>query len=232
MYILSVDSSTRFCSVAIHHDGNELFSVDNFTEKSASSALTILIETAVKVTGIELDQVDAFAVGKGPGSYTGLRVATSVVKGLCFALDKPLIGVNTLEAMALQVRKGVAAVGNTISSSNWLFVPMIDARRMEVYTATYDMEGREVEATRPLIVENGSFDHLFTGRSIVFFGDGAPKCRPLWQENTSVIFWNRPVHPSAAEIGKIAGSKYEAGDFEDVASFEPFYLKEFMGKKV
>lgn len=232
MYILSVDSSTRFCSVAVHHDGNELFSVDNFTEKSASSALTILVQSAADATGIKLSEIDAFAVGKGPGSYTGLRVATSVVKGLCFALDKPLIGVNTLGAMALRVRKGVVAAGSRIASSDWLFAPMIDARRMEVYTAVYDLDGREVVETHPLVVESSSFDHWLEEHPVVFFGDGAPKCQSLLGDKSNAIFWNASVHPSAAAVGELASLKYQAGDFEEVVNFEPFYLKEFMGKGI
>lgn len=232
MYILSVDSSTRFCSVAIHHNGEQIFAADNFTEKSASSILTILVQTAVDAVGIELKDIDAFAVGKGPGSYTGLRVATSVVKGLCFALDKPLIGVNTLQAMALQVGKELEAAGTLAETDNLLLVPMIDARRMEVYTAVYNTAGVEIEATRPLIVESGSFDHLFAGHRLVFLGDGAPKCKVLWEEHPQAVFWGNAVHPRAAEVGQIASALYEQAQFEDAASFEPFYLKEFVGKPV
>ena len=232
MYILSVDSSTRYCSVAIHQDGEQIFSADNFTEKSASSYLTVLIQTAVDATGIALTTIDAFAVGKGPGSYTGLRVATSVVKGLCFALNKPLIGVNTLQAMSQQVADDLHAAGKLIIDGDLWLVPMIDARRMEVYTAVYDRYGREVEETYPLIVEQGSFDPLFESHKLVFFGDGASKCQPLWKDHPQAIFWEKVIHPRAAEVGKIASRRYEQNEFEDVATFEPFYLKEFIGKPV
>lgn len=232
MYILSVDSSTRYCSVAIHQDGEQIFSADNFTEKSASSYLTVLIQTAVDATGIALTNIDAFAVGKGPGSYTGLRVATSVVKGLCFALNKPLIGVNTLQAMSQQVADDLHAAGKLIIDGDLWLVPMIDARRMEVYTAVYDRYGREVEETHPLIVEQGSFDPLFESHKLVFFGDGASKCQPLWKDHPQAIFREKLIQPRAVEVGKIASRRYEQNEFEDVATFEPFYLKEFIGKPV
>jgi tRNA threonylcarbamoyladenosine biosynthesis protein TsaB len=232
LYILSVDSSTKYCSVAIHKDGAEVFFANNLTEKSASSILTVLVQTAVDAVGIDLKAIDAFAVGKGPGSYTGLRVATSVVKGLCFALDKPLIGVNTLEAMALQVRTSLASAGRLALHQNVLLVPMIDARRMEVYCAAYDEEGVTREETKPLIVEADSFDHWLKTHTVVFFGDGAPKCKPLFESLPGAVFWGEAIHPQAASVGKLACHAFEKGDFEDPATFEPFYLKEFMTKKV
>lgn len=230
MYILSVDSSTRYCSVAIHEDGTEVFFANNITEKSASSFLTVLVQTAVEAAGLELSAMDAFAVGKGPGSYTGLRVATSVVKGLCFALDKPLLAVNTLEAMASQVRKSLLNAGQLVNRENCLLVPMIDARRMEIYGAVYDLEGNAVEETQPRILDAGSYDHLLDRHTVIFFGDGAPKCRSLFEPHPNAVFWGEDIHPQAASVGGLAYQQFLKGDFEDVTTFEPFYLKEFMTK--
>lgn len=193
--------------------------------------LTVLVQTAVDAVGIELSAIDAFAVGKGPGSYTGLRVATSVVKGLCFALDKPLIGVNTLEAMALQVRESLLAGATLTAPNDLLLVPMIDARRMEVYCAVYDIEGNTVAETAPVIVEADSFDQWRTQNRIVFLGDGAPKCRPLLAGLPGVVFWDQEIHPQASAVGTLAFSQYIKGLMEDPATFEPLYLKEFMTKQ-
>ena len=230
MYILSVDSSTRFCSVAVHRDGTEVFSTRSRVEKSASSMLTVLVQTAADAAGIGLEAIDAFAVGAGPGSYTGLRVATSVVKGLCFALDKPLVAVNTLEAMALQVRKSVSATAGMIDDPALLFVPMIDARRMEVYCASFDYEGKMVGDTSAVIVESSSFETWLEKGRVVFFGDGAAKCRAVLQHSPNAVFWESEIHPEASFVGELACGCFLNGDLEDAAAFEPFYLKEFMSK--
>lgn len=192
--------------------------------------LTLLVRSAAEAAGIDLEAVDVFAVAKGPGSYTGLRVATSVVKGLCFALDKPLVAVNTLETMALQVLKSVSAPGELMTGGDLLLVPMIDARRMEVYCAIYDSEGGTVEETRPVIVESSSFDPWLQKGRMVFFGDGAPKCKPLLEGRENAFFWNAPVHPQASSVGEIAYRRFLEGKTEDAGTFEPFYLKEFMMK--
>ncbi len=193
--------------------------------------LTVLVQAAADAAGIGLEAIDAFAVGAGPGSYTGLRVATSVVKGLCFALEKPLIAVNTLESMALQVRKSVSATTRlTDDPAGLLFVPMIDARRMEVYCAVYDYVGKMVGDTRAVIVESGSFDTWLEKGQVVFFGDGAAKCHPVLGQSGNAVFWGSEVHPEASFVGELAYAHFQRGDLEDAAAFEPFYLKEFMSK--
>lgn len=217
--------------MAVHRDGAELFSARSRVEKSASSMLTVLIQTAADAAGIGLEAVDAFAVGAGPGSYTGLRVATSVVKGLCFALDKPLVAVNTLEAMALQVRKSIpAAAGLTDDPAGLWFVPMIDARRMEVYCAVYDGKGAMLGDTSAVIVENTSFDAWLDQGRVIFFGDGAAKCRPVLGHSANAVFWEYEIHPEASFVGELACAQFLRGETEDAAAFEPFYLKEFMSK--
>jgi len=193
--------------------------------------LTVLIQTAADAAGIGLEAIDAFAVAAGPGSYTGLRVATSVVKGLCFALDKPLIAVNTLEAMALQVRRSVSAgAGLTDDPAGLLFVPMIDARRMEVYCAVYNYAGEMVGDTRAVIVESVSFDAWLEKGKVIFFGDGAAKCRPVLGHSGNAVFWGSEIHPEASFAGELAYDRFLRGNLEDAAAFEPLYLKEFMTK--
>ncbi len=217
--------------MAVHRDGTEIFSAGSRVEKSASSIITVLVQTAADAAGIGLESIDAFAVAEGPGSYTGLSVATSGVQGLCFALDKPLVAVNTLEAMALQVRKSVSAMAGLMDDpAGLLFVPMIDARRMEVYCAVYDYEGGMVGDTMAVIVESTSFDTWLKKGRVVFFGDGADKCRPVLGHSANAAFWEGEIHPEASFVGELAYAHFLRGDLEDVAAFEPFYLKEFMSK--
>jgi len=182
--------------------------------------LTTLIKNAVEQAGYNLNDLDAIAVGKGPGSYTGLRVGVSTAKGLCFALDKPLIAINTLEAMSLQVIPFFA--------KDMLFCAMIDARRMEVYASVFDAENNIILQTKAIIMDENSFVDLLQDRKIVFFGDGADKCKKLLSENPNAIFINQEIRPSAQTVGQLAIQAFTNNNFEDLASFEPYYLKDFM----
>lgn len=218
--ILSIDTSTANCSVALHQDGRLLGCYELLTERTSAAMLTTLIRDIVEQAGHELNQLDAVAVAKGPGSYTGLRVAVSTAKGLCFALDKPLLSVNTLAAMAEQVR--------AFFPEDYLFCPMIDARRMEVYCAFYDAAGQEVQPTSAQIIDENSFADWLTRGPVVFFGDGAAKCRNFLLEKLNVRFPDINVVPSARTVGHLATNAYADGRFEDLVTFEPFYLKEFI----
>lgn len=182
--------------------------------------LTTLIKNAVEQAGYNLNDLDAIAVGKGPGSYTGLRVGVSTAKGLCFALDKPLIAINTLEAMSLQVIPFFA--------KDMLFCAMIDARRMEVYASVFDAENNIILQTKAIIMDENSFVDLLQDRKIVFFGDGADKCKKLLSENPNAIFINQEIRPSAQTVGQLAIQAFTNNSFEDLAIFEPYYLKDFM----
>ncbi|PWJ55266.1 tRNA threonylcarbamoyladenosine biosynthesis protein TsaB [Dyadobacter jejuensis] len=223
MLLLSIDSSTRGCSVALYQDQVLLATNDLFTDRSSSAMLTILLDNLVRSTGHSLHDLDAVAVAKGPGSYTGLRVAVSTAKGLCFALEKPLLAANTLAGMAQQVY-------GFFSDDTW-FCPMIDARRMEVYAAIYNAQGQEMEPTKAIILDETSFAETLDSHRLVFFGDGAAKCKPLLGAHPQAIFLDEEIRPSASTIGKLALAAYEAGDFEDLATFEPYYLKDFMSPK-
>ena len=222
MLLLSLDTSTTVCSVALHSDGGLLGCYELFTERTSSSMLTTLIGNVVQQTGFALNDLDGVAVAKGPGSYTGLRIGVSTAKGLCFALDRPLLSVNTLRAMTEQVRQFFLPT---------LFCPMIDARRMEVYCALYDQTGAEVKPTAAEIIDENSFGEWLADHQIVFFGDGADKCRAVLEKHPNALFLAELIRPSARTIGELATDKFRTGQFENLAAFEPFYLKEFMTTK-
>lgn len=221
MLILSIDTSTRGCSVAVHADGQLLAAYDLLTERMSSSLLTILMKNAVEQTGHTLPQLDAVAVAKGPGSYTGLRVSVSTAKGLCYALDKPLIGVETLAAMTAQL--------TPFYPENYLFCPMIDARRMEVFAAVFNTNLKKVQSTQAVILEENSFIEILENHPVVFFGDGATKSRPLLDKHPNAQFPNQLIEPTARTVGALATESYKQGYFEDLATFEPYYLKDFVG---
>ena len=220
MLILSIDTSTACCSVALHQDGRLLGCYELFTERTSAAMLTSLIRDVVAQAGYQLAQLDAIAVAKGPGSYTGLRIAVSTAKGLCFALDKPLLAVNTLQAMAAQIQAFFPA--------NFLLCPMIDARRMEVYCALYQFNGQEAQPTSAQIIDENSFDDWLERGPVVFFGDGAAKCEATLGGHPNALFPGKNVVPSARTVGELATAAFAEGLFEDIATFEPFYLKDFM----
>jgi tRNA threonylcarbamoyladenosine biosynthesis protein TsaB len=220
--ILSIETATPVCSIALHSDGKLLGSQNLFIEKSHSVYLNSSIDHLVSSCGMKLSQIEAVALSKGPGSYTGLRIGTSTAKGLCYALDIPLIAVNTLEAMALGI--------SPMNFQHSLLCPMIDARRMEVYCLIMDAELNMVEGTTAKVIDESSFSDLFKNHSVIFFGNGSGKIKDLFSDNEKALFVD-DVYPSAIYIGEIARQKYDVGDHEDVAYFEPFYLKDFIAKK-
>ncbi|MBL4669618.1 MAG: tRNA (adenosine(37)-N6)-threonylcarbamoyltransferase complex dimerization subunit type 1 TsaB [Flavobacteriales bacterium] len=216
--ILGIETSTKICSVAIS-DGNKLLALkEEGGEYSHSEKLTVFIQEILKGAGLKLEEIDAVAVSKGPGSYTGLRIGVSVAKGLCYALEKPLIAVDTLQAMAL---------GGSKTEKFDLYCPMIDARRMEVYTALYDDENKMVEMITAKIIDENSFVEVLNEKKIIFFGDGADKCEAILGSNSNAIFSEKGL-PSAEYINQIAIQKFDKQEFEDVAYFEPYYLKDFV----
>lgn len=222
MLLLSLDTSTRSCSVALHSETDLILSCELNTDKSSASMLTPLIQTALTHAGFQMSDLDAIAVAMGPGSYTGLRVGVATAKGLCFALDKPLIAVNTLKAMAKQV------AGLT---GNHLLCPMLDARRMEVYCAIYNQALEEVLPTRAEIITENSFNEILTNHSILFFGEGAAKCAPTLGNHPNSNFVTLPIRPSAKTVGELAINDFVNQNFVDLVSFEPFYLKDFVSTK-
>ena len=165
--ILGIETSTKICSVAISNGDKLLAIKEEGGEYSHSEKLTVFIQDVLKESGKKIADIDVIAVSKGPGSYTGLRIGVSVAKGLCYSLNKPLVSVDTLQAMAL---------GASINGEYDLYCPMIDARRMEVYTALYDINNKVVQPVSAKIIDESSFDENLKDNQIVFFGDGAHKC--------------------------------------------------------
>ena len=193
-----------------------------------ASQITLFIEEVMKKAGKNYSELDAIAVSKGPGSYTGLRIGVSTAKGLCFALDIPLISVDTLEAMA----EGFKQTHPHIAPES-LLCPMIDARRMEVYTAIFDMEGHSLESVNAKILDHQTFESYLSTHPMVFFGDGAEKSRSLYVNCPNYKFVE--FENSASHLSSIALRKLLNDETEDVAYFEPFYLKDFIpgvGKQI
>ena len=214
-YILNIETSTKNCSVTIARNGKTLI-CNEIAEEGYSHAerLHVFIEQSLKEAGISYKDLSAVAVSQGPGSYTGLRIGVSTAKGLCYALSIPLIAVDTLKILAAQA-----------SVSDGLIIPMIDARRMEVYSAIFTSDLESKRETRAEILEENSFEE-FEG-AVYFVGDCAEKARTvLTKENFN--FLEEIKYPSANEMSAFSFEKYTRSDTVDVAYFEPFYLKDFM----
>jgi tRNA threonylcarbamoyladenosine biosynthesis protein TsaB len=219
--ILSLETSTTVCSVALHESDSLVAVAEVHLEHSHASKLAQLIDTVIKISGFSLGELNAVAVSSGPGSYTGLRIGTSTAKGICFALNIPLIAINTLAILSEQMNK------TNIERS--LLCPMIDARRMEVYCSVTDEKGSLVQGVEARIIDEKSFEDLLSGHRMIFFGNGAEKCRSVISHANA--FFVDGVTPSAVQLGSMACRKFERGEFEDLYHFEPFYLKEFKAKK-
>lgn len=217
--ILSIETSTKVCSVALHKNNQPLALTEFFEDKSHSRVLTEQINYLLRYAGYDIKEIDAVAISKGPGSYTGLRIGVATAKGLCYALDKPLIAVNTLEAMCLNVNK--------INPERYDLCPMLDARRMEVYCCLMDASLSYLLPTQAKVIEENSFHPELARNKIFFFGNGSEKCIPLLGLQGNAIFI-KDIYPSALHVGALAGKAFEKGIFEDTAYFEPYYLKEFL----
>ena len=215
--IVSIETATKVCSIALHFDGKLVANQTYHLEKSHSSLLPVIIEEMLARSEISLNEINAFAVSEGPGSYTGLRIGVTTAKGLAYGLKKKIISVSTLLSMHRQIQP---------MFNEGYFCPMIDARRMEVYSILHDGKTKIWNPT-PLIVEADSFAN-FVDKPIYLFGDGAEKTKEVLSQSN--INWLPNIHPSAIQVGEIAEEKYQHSQFEDVAYFEPFYLKEFQTK--
>lgn len=214
-YILNIETATKNCSVALAKEGITLICKEIAEEGySHAERLHVFIEEVIKEAGISFQDLSAVAVSQGPGSYTGLRIGVSAAKGFCFALKIPLIAIDTLQILASQVK-----------IKDGLIVPMIDARRMEVYSAIYNSKfekKREVEAE---IIDENSFDEI--QETIYFVGDCAQKCKEILTK-ANFIFLENIKYPSAKEMGLLSFKKFKKNETEDLAYFEPYYLKDFM----
>ena len=220
--ILNIETSTTLCSVSIAKDGKIIALKEINEGYSRAENLHVFIEEVLKKSGKTPKDLSAIAVGGGPGSYTGLRIGVSAAKGLAFALQIPLIAVNTLQI--------IAATAISKNKADVLYCPMLDARRMEVYTAIFDVELNVVKETSPQILSEEDLNFFNTGKPICFFGDGMPKCKDLLKQISSSSFIENII-PSSSALAELAWQKHQKGQFEDVAYFEPFYLKNFVINK-
>lgn len=216
--LLALETSSSVCSVALFKDKDLVAATELQIEKSHATFITVMIEQLLHNCQAELKEVSAVAVSGGPGSYTGLRIGSATAKGLCFALDVPLIEVPTLQALAYD------AIMNTPAPETFLFCPMVDARRMEVYTALYDHHLQEVQPVAPAVLTEESFDEVLERQRVLFFGSGAQKFSEIKSHPNA--FFLKSATPSAKPVGHLAMVKLEQKLFEDVAYYEPFYLKE------
>jgi len=231
-YLLHIETATRVCSVALSENDRLIALRENDTEAySHSSLLTVYMEAVMKEAGISAGSLDAVAVSMGPGSYTGLRIGVSAAKGLCYGLDLPLIAVDTLEAMTYYCREQVSKHPAIlpVEAKEIIYCPMIDARRMEVYTCLFDSGLGRIRDIEAVIVDADSFSDLPTNKTMLFFGDGAEKCKNIISRTPS--FFLDGITTSASGLTAPVYKKFLQKDFVDTAYFEPFYLKDFVAGK-
>ena len=216
--LICIETSTKICSVALSESGKVIFNKEDHNGSSHAELLGVFVYEALQFAQQKGLKPDAVSVSAGPGSYTGLRIGVSEAKGLCYGLDIPLIVLPTLDIMADQViRHGVEAD---------YYCPMIDARRMEVYSAVYDKQLNRIREISSDIIDENSYSEIISKGKICFFGDGAAKCKSIIT-SPEVMFLDE-IHPLASAMVSLAEEKYKRKEFADVAYFEPFYLKEFM----
>lgn len=216
--ILNLETSTTNCSVSLAKEGTVLAIKElNTVNYSHAEKLHVFIDEVMRESGKQMQDLDAIAVSKGPGSYTGLRIGVSAAKGLCYALDKPLISVSTLQSMAAQL---------VSTDKNSIIIPVLDARRMEVYSAVFDGQLHQIRETKAEIIDAHSFQEYRDLKSVHFLGSGAEKLKDVL--NREHITYHCDVIPSAKEMASISHQKFANTDFEDLAYFEPYYLKDFV----
>ena len=223
--ILNIETSTEVCSVVIARDGEVIHSRENLTGQNHAKLITVFIDELLAESKLNIEQLDAVAVSGGPGSYTGLRIGVSVAKGICYASQLPLIAITSLEAMAYHVIHNSKPVEND-ETSNALYCPMIDARRMEVYTAFYDIHGVQIREIHADIIDHQSYLSYLENNHVYFFGNGAAKCRDAIT-HPHAIFLNGII-TSAENMVPLAERDFQLKKFADVAYYEPFYLKDFV----
>ena len=224
--ILCLETATPVCSVALNESCCTIALRETEGQNAHSEKITNFIREVMEVAKIDYSKLDAVAVSKGPGSYTGLRIGVSTAKGICYAADLPLMAIDTLEAMAYGMK---AKLGSQIGESD-LLIPMIDARRMEVYAAIFDANLNKISDTAAMVIDENSFEELLKDHRLWLFGDGAPKLKNVFENQPNVNIVDG-FKPSAAYMLPLADKALRELDFVDVAYFEPFYLKDFVAGK-
>jgi tRNA threonylcarbamoyladenosine biosynthesis protein TsaB len=222
--ILNIESSTEVCSAALAREGKILDVLEDITGQNHSMLMTVYIEELLKKNNIAPDQLEAVAVSAGPGSYTGLRIGVAAAKGICYALKIPLVAITSLASMAHQVITNREKY--QLSSGPMLFCPMIDARRMEVYTAFFNDQEELIREIQADIIGPDSYETLLNQVKVVFFGNGAAKCKETIIHPNAVFLDD--IKTSALYMAELSEKSFRGQKFEDVAYYEPFYLKDFV----
>jgi tRNA threonylcarbamoyladenosine biosynthesis protein TsaB len=214
--ILNIETTTKNCSVSIAEKG-EILAIKELNNGNYSHAEVLhpFIVDVLKDANLTTHQIDAVAVSKGPGSYTGLRIGVSAAKGLCFAFDKPLVSIDTLTSLS-----------HSISIEEGVIVPMLDARRMEVYAAVFNKKHEKIREIEAEIIDENSYSEYLEAGIVYFLGDGSQKCKEIITHKNAVFVDAK--FPSAKEMAQLSYDKYQKSDIENVAYFEPFYLKDFI----
>ena len=222
--ILCIETGTDICSVGLSRDG-ELVSLRESDEgRDHAKRVGVFVDELLRETGIAPDELDAIAVGMGPGSYTGLRIGVSFAKGICYGLQIPLVAVGSLDALAeVAIEDNEAGILDVKDWNDAVLCPMVDARRMEVYTRLFNAAGEPLSEVSAEIVTEESFAEWRKDRQLVIFGNGAAKCREVLPDATYVN-----ITPSARGLARLAERRLQEGKTEDIAYFEPFYLKDFI----
>lgn len=219
--ILNIETATNVCSVTLAENGKLLHTIETNEANVHSSKLTVFIAELFRDTTKNMIDLDAVAVSMGPGSYTGLRIGVSVTKGICFALDIPLIAVNTLQSLA----NSISYFNNGIDKNAWI-CPMIDARRLEVYAAFFDHENSMMKEVSADIIDEHSYKKILDNREVFFLGNGSEKCKQIIRHSNANFIDDAEL--SAKFMNNISFRKFLSEEFEDTAYFEPFYLKDFV----
>ena len=224
--ILSIETGTDICSVALSNDGELMALRESSEGRDHAKKVAVFVDELLKETGVQPADLDAIAVGKGPGSYTGLRIGVSFAKGMCYALNIPLIAVGSLDALVQVAREDYDAGIIDVEESDWnraSLCPMVDARRMEVYTQIFDTNGAPQLDVSAEIISEETFADIRSNGKLVIFGNGAQKCCEVLSDALYIS-----VTPSARGIVALAEQAFQNNQFEDIAYFEPFYLKDFI----
>ncbi|WP_111685010.1 tRNA (adenosine(37)-N6)-threonylcarbamoyltransferase complex dimerization subunit type 1 TsaB [Winogradskyella tangerina] len=217
--VLNIETATTNCSVSLSKDGETLvLKEDNSAGYSHAELLHVFIKEVFEIAQIDPKEIDAIAVSKGPGSYTGLRIGVSTAKGLCYALEKPLISISTLESLARQVKCEDGAI-----------IPMLDARRMEVYSAIFSSNFESLRAIKAEVITAESYSNILKEGKVYFIGSGVEKTKAIINHSNAEFIEGKL--PSANEMAYLSELKYKKSDIEDVAYFEPYYLKDFVAIK-
>ena len=222
--ILNIETSTNVCSVAVSQDGSCIFNKEDHEGPNHAVILGVFVQEALSFIDSHAIPLDAIAVSCGPGSYTGLRIGLSMAKGICYGRDVKLIAIPTLELMCVPL-----LLGEKISEENALLCPMIDARRMEVYSQFFDRALKEVRSINADIVESNTYDDILAQQPVYFFGNGAEKCHEVLTHHNAHII--EGIVPLAKNMYPLAEKRMANEQFEDVAYFVPFYLKDFVAKE-